>query len=226
MEKINIGLVGASWFADLWYVPVLLKHPHAELTAICSGSGDSARRMAETYGILSVYESYDDMFERAGLDGVCIVTPNDVHAAIATAAMERGLHVISEKPLAATLEEAAAMLRTAERTGIVHGLNFTYREHPGVRKMKAMAERGDIGRLRSGHYEYSGDYGVEGPPGWRGSAARGGVGGVLGDLGSHLIDLARFVTGERLTEVAADARFVHRDRAGWGGGRGRVPRTP
>ncbi len=213
MEKIKIGLAGASWFADLWYVPVLLKHPHVELAAVCSAGGDSARRMAEKYGIASAYDSYSDMFERAGIDGVCVVTPNDVHASIATAAMERGIHVICEKPLAATIADAAAMVRTAERTKIVHGVNFTYREHPGVRKLKAMAEGGDIGSLHSGIFEYTGDYGIAGPPGWRGSSSVGGAGGVLGDLGSHLIDLARFVTGERLTETVADARFAHRGQS-------------
>lgn len=209
-RRVRIGLVGASWFADLWYLPVIQKHPNAELYAICSEGGGSARRMSEKYGIPHVFDSYEDMFEKANLDGVCIVTPNDVHVTIAEAAMARGIHVMSEKPLALNRNEAARMVRAAERSAVIHGVNFTYREHPGVRRMKAMLAEGLIGRLQAGHFEYTGDYGVAGPPGWRGSISKGGIGGVLADLGSHLIDLAKFVTGEGLSEVSADAWFAHR----------------
>ncbi|WP_147384520.1 Gfo/Idh/MocA family protein [Paenibacillus sp. 1011MAR3C5] len=210
-EQVKIGLVGASWFADLWYLPVVQMHPNAELYAICSEGGGSARRMADKYGIPHVFGSYEEMLEQAGLDGVCIITPNDVHVTIAEAAMNRGIHVMSEKPLALNLNEAEQMLRTAQSSGVIHGVNFTYREHPGVRRIRALVEEGLIGRLQSGHFEYTGDYGVAGPPGWRGSIAKGGIGGVLADLGSHLIDLAQYVTGDGLSEVSADAAFKHRD---------------
>ncbi|WP_165861383.1 Gfo/Idh/MocA family protein [Paenibacillus paeoniae] len=210
-RRVRIGLVGASWFADLWYLPVIQRHPNAEIYAICSEGGGSARRMAEQYGIPHVFLSYEEMLEKAELDGVCIITPNDVHITIAEAAMNRGIHVMSEKPLALNLKEAAQMVQTAERSGIIHGVNFTYREHPGVLRMKAMMEDGVIGELQSGHFEYTGDYGVAGPPGWRGSIAKGGIGGVLADLGSHLIDLAKYMTGDGLAEVSADACFTHRD---------------
>lgn len=211
-NRVKIGLVGASWFADLWYLPVVQMHPNAELHAICSEGGGSARRMADQYGIPHVFGSYEEMLEQGGLDGVCIITPNDVHVTIAEAAMKRGIHVMSEKPLALDLKEAGQMLLSAERSGIIHGVNFTYREHPGVRRIKAMLTEGLIGRLQSGHFEYTGDYGVTGPPGWRGSIAKGGIGGVLADLGSHLIDLAQYVTGDGLSEVSADATFAHRDK--------------
>lgn len=211
-NKIKIGLAGASWFADLWYLPAVQRHADAELYAICSESGDSARRMAEKYGIPHVYASYEDMLDHAKLDGVCIVTPNDTHAPIAEAAMKKGIHVICEKPLALHLEEADKLVCLAQETGVIHAVNFTYREHPGVRRMKELMESGLIGRLRSGHFEYTGEYGVEGPPHWRGIVAKGGIGGVLADLGSHLIDLAQYVGGDRLTEVSAEAQFVHRDK--------------
>lgn len=203
-EQIRIGVVGASWFADLWYLPVIAKHPHAVLSAICSAGGSSAKRMAERYGARAVYTSYEEMFRQEELDGVCIVTPNDVHAPIARSAVRQGISVLCEKPLAMNAEEARMMLREAEEAGVVHGVNFTYREHPGVRRMKAMVEEGRIGRILSGSFEYTGEYGMSGPPGWRGTASRGGAGGVLADLGSHLIDLAQFVLGDQVAEVCGD----------------------
>jgi len=211
-ERIRIGLVGASWFSDLWYLPVITKHPRAALAAVCSESGESAKRMAERYEAGAAYSSYDEMFSKESLDGVCIVTPNDAHAPAAQAAMKHGLHVLCEKPLARSLSEARDMLEKAERSGIIHGINFTYREHPGIAKMKSLRQEGLIGNVVSGSFEYSGDYGMSGPPGWRGTASRGGAGGVLADLGSHLIDLAQFVTEDRITQVCGDVYVSGADR--------------
>ncbi len=208
MQTVNIGLVGASWFADLWYLPALSKHPSVQLAAICSKAGDSARKMAGKYGIPSVYTSYLDMMDKETLDGICIVTPNDLHFPVAMAAMERGIHVLCEKPLALNGEETAQMLRKAEEKRIVHGVNFTYREHPGVREMKRRVQEGQIGRVLEGRFEYSGDYGLSGPPGWRGSVRQAGIGGVLQDLGSHLIDMAQHIIGEPIVEVQSSVRFL------------------
>lgn len=211
-QRLKIGLVGASWFSDLWYLPAIQLHPLADIHAICSEGGESARRMSEKYGIPNVYSSYERMLEEAGLDGVCIVTPNVLHAPVAEAAMRRGIHVICEKPLAMNAEEAARMAAAAERSGVVHSVNFTYREHPAIQRMKAMVTDGFIGEIQSGYFEYSGEYGITQPPGWRGYASKGGIGGVLADLGSHIIDLAQYVLGSDISEVCGEARFAHADR--------------
>ncbi|WP_274365038.1 Gfo/Idh/MocA family protein [Paenibacillus thermotolerans] len=211
-QRLKIGLVGASWFSDLWYLPAIQLHPNADIHAICSEGGESAQRMSEKYGIPHVYTSYERMLEEAGLDGVCIVTPNVLHAPVAEAAMRKGIHVICEKPLAMNAEEAARMAAAAETSKVLHSVNFTYREHPGIQRMKAMVAEGAIGDIHSGYFEYSGEYGITQPPGWRGAASKGGIGGVLADLGSHLIDLAQFVTGTGITEVCGEARFAHADR--------------
>src|SRR5690606_5996484 len=110
----------AGGFADLWYVPSIQQHPDAELAAVCSQSGERAEQMAVKYGIPEAYTSYEKLLESEGLDGICIVTPNVVHAPIAEAAARKGIHVLCEKPLAMSSAEAKQMWNTADEAGIVH----------------------------------------------------------------------------------------------------------
>jgi predicted dehydrogenase len=207
--KVNIGVVGAGSFTALWYLPILEKHPNVQIQAICSPSGTSAETLLKKYNILSSYQSYKEMFEKAELDGICIVTPNASHHDIAVEAAKRGIHVMCEKPLAMTHVEARSMLEAAKENEIVHGVNFTYRENPAVKKVKELLEEGFIGKVYDGKFQYTGAYGLSGPPGWRGTKSKGGAGGVLADLGSHLIDLVQFVLGENVSSVQSSLSFLH-----------------
>ncbi|WP_332693615.1 Gfo/Idh/MocA family protein [Halalkalibacter lacteus] len=209
VSNINIGVVGAGSFADLWYLPILERHPNVHIQAICSPSGTSAENLAKKYTIHSSYQSYKEMFEKAELDGICIVTPNESHHDIAVEASKRGIHVMCEKPLAMDQHEAHSMVKAAEENKIIHGVNFTYRENPGVQKLKELLERGFIGIVYDGKFQYTGAYGLSGPPGWRGTKSKGGTGGVLADLGSHLIDLVQFVLGENVRSVQSSLSFLH-----------------
>ncbi|GAB2562767.1 Gfo/Idh/MocA family protein [Gracilibacillus alcaliphilus] len=208
-SKVNIGIVGAGSFADLWYLPILKMHPAVQLQAICSPSGVNAVKLAQKYDVLSTYDSYDEMIDREHLDGICIVTPNHSHHEIAIEACKRGIHVICEKPLAMNHEEARSMLEAAEENEIVHGVNFTYRENPAVKKLKELLKDEFIGELYEGNFQYTGAYGLSGPPGWRGTKSKGGIGGVLADLGSHLIDLVQYVLGEEVSRVTSSLSFLH-----------------
>lgn len=208
-SKVNIGVVGAGSFADLWYLPILNKHPSVKIQAICSASGASAKKLAEKYGIHSCFLSYKDMFESEELDGICIVTPNDSHFPIAAEASKRGIHVICEKPLAMDQHEASSMVEIARDNQIVHGVNFTYRENPAVRELKNLLDEGFIGKVYEGKFQYTGAYGLSGPPGWRGTKSKGGIGGVLSDLGSHLIDLVQYLLSEKICSVQSSLSFLH-----------------
>ncbi|WP_332632272.1 Gfo/Idh/MocA family protein [Halalkalibacter flavus] len=206
---VKIGIVGAGSFADVWYLPILQKYPNVQLQAICSPSGTSAQNLANKYKILSSYQSYQEMFEKEELDGICIVTPNESHYAIALEASKHGIHVICEKPLAMDSDEAYSILVMAEENNIIHGVNFTYRENPAVKKLKELLEEGFIGKVYEGKFQYTGAYGLSGPPGWRGTQSKGGTGGVLADLGSHLIDLVQYVLGETVNSVQSSLSFLH-----------------
>nr|WP_285841896.1 Gfo/Idh/MocA family oxidoreductase [Sutcliffiella horikoshii] len=207
MSEVKIGIVGASWFADLWYLPVLNMHEDVRLVAICSQSGESAQRMAEKYEVENVYTDYQRMMEEEDLDGICIVTPNDTHREIALAAISKGLHVMCEKPMAMNAEEAKEMLDAASEMGVVHAINFTYREHPAIQKLRELVKEDFIGAVHELNFEYSGDYGLDGPPGWRGTVSKGGIGGVLQDLGSHIIDAAQYILEDDIIKVNGSLFF-------------------
>ncbi|WP_034761692.1 Gfo/Idh/MocA family protein [Rossellomorea vietnamensis] len=210
-QKVKIAVAGSGSFADLWYLPILKRHPTVTLEAVCSQNGTNAERLAAKYGIPSSYRSYEEMLEE-DIDGVCIVTPNSSHHDIALLAAEKCIHVMCEKPLAMDTREAKAMWETAERNGIIHGVNFTYRENPAVLRLKELIEDGLIGHVYEGRFEYSGDYGLSGPPGWRGTHSSGGRGGVLADLGSHLIDAVHYILGEEIEKVSASLSCLENGR--------------
>jgi predicted dehydrogenase len=201
-QKVKIAVAGAGSFADLWYLPILKHHPSVILKSICSRNGTNAERLAAKYDIPSSFQSYNEMLEE-DIDGVCIVTPNSSHHDMAVLAAEKHIHVMCEKPLAMDARQAKAMWETAERNDIIHGVNFTYRENPAVVRLKELIHEGLIGEVYEGKFEYSGDYGLSGPPGWRGTCSAGGKGGVLADLGSHLIDAVHYILGEEIEEVSA-----------------------
>ncbi|MFC5649422.1 Gfo/Idh/MocA family protein [Paenibacillus solisilvae] len=205
---INIGIIGASWFSDLWFLPVLTKHPQVHVTAICSKNGDSAHRMAAKYDIPAVYTSAEEMMDAEQLDGVCIITPNNLHHPLAMAAMKRGIHVLCEKPLAIDAEQSKEMLQLAEERNLVHCVNFSVREHSGIQYLRQHVREGAIGEYLEGRFEYSGDYGLGGSPGWRGHVTEAGAGGVLQDLGSHVIDLAQYILNDRIKAVSASVRCL------------------
>ncbi|UVI28265.1 Gfo/Idh/MocA family protein [Paenibacillus spongiae] len=211
-NQIRVGLIGASWFADLWFLPVLCKHPGVTVAAICSRNGTNAERMAAKYDIPAVYTSAIEMMDTEKLDGVCIITPNDTHFPLTMEAMRRGIHVLCEKPLALDSKQSHLMRIEAELSGVVHAVNFSVREHPGVQYLRNAVKEGKIGNLLEGRFEYTGDYGLKGSPGWRGSVREGGTGGVLQDLGSHIIDLAQYITGEPVAAVQSSVRCLEEGR--------------
>jgi predicted dehydrogenase len=148
-----------------------------------------------------------------GAEAVAIVTPNHMHHAPAKAALEAGLHVICDKPLALTVAEAEDLVATAQRAGRVFVLTHNYAGYPMVRQARAMVRAGELGAIRVVQVEYPQDW-LSTPleqtgqkqAAWRTDPARAGLGGSLGDLGTHAHHLAEFVTGLRVESVLADVQ--------------------
>jgi predicted dehydrogenase len=145
------------------------------------------------------------------IDAIVIVTPNHLHAAPAIAALEAGFHVICDKPMASSLDEAQAMARAAQASGRAFILTHTYAGYPMVRQMRAMVQSGLLGKLRIIQAHYAQDW-LATPleqqdnkqAAWRTDPARSGGGGALGDIGTHAYHLASFVTGLQVEALCAD----------------------
>lgn len=191
-EAVAVGVIGTSWWADLMYLPSLKDYPRARLAAICGRDGNRAAEVARKYGFPQVFTDYREMIRTANLDAVVVSTPDDLHYPMTMAALEAGLHVLCEKPLALNAAQAKEMYETAEATGVKHMVLFTNRWLPPFRYVHHLIQSGYIGRPYHAQFGYVGHYGGEYQ--WRLDARR--ANGVLGDLGSHVIDLARWYLGE------------------------------
>jgi len=187
-----------------------------ELAVICGRDADAVRAAAGRYGWAETETDWRALVERDDVDLVDICTPGDSHAEIALAALAAGKHVLCEKPLANTVEEAEAMARAAEAAA-AHGrlamVGFNYRRVPATALARRMVAEGRIGRLRHVRVAYLQDWLVdpEFPLTWRLRREQAGS-GSLGDLGAHIVDLAQYLAGERLAGVSAITETFVRER--------------
>lgn len=184
-------------------------------------SSQPERAAASAAGIrLAPERSYSDYLEMArseaarpdGIDAVAIVTPNYLHAPVATAFLEQGIHVICDKPLAITLAEGEALAALALSKRRVFALTHVYTGYPMVRHARAMVAAGEIGEVRLVHVEYAQDWLAEEANqseefqknNWHNDPLRAGAAGCLGDIGSHAYHLAAFVSGMQPNQVLGE----------------------
>ncbi len=146
-----------------------------------------------------------------GIDVVAIVTPNHLHAPIATKFLESGIHIICDKPITTTLAQAMDLVRRVRQTGCLFALTHNYSGYPMVRQARAMVAAGELGDIRVVQAEYPQDWlttDLESTghkqAAWRVDPFQAGAGGSLGDIGTHAEQLARFISGLELAEVSAD----------------------
>jgi predicted dehydrogenase len=219
--RIRLGMVGGGEGAFIGAVHRIASRidDHYELVAgALSSTPEKSRRSGAAIGLASdrVYDDYESMAKAEakrsdGIEAVAIVTPNDVHAGPTYAFLKAGVHVICDKPLTVSLAEARKMKAAVEKSGLVFALTHNYTGYPLVRQMREMVRGGDLGEIRLIQVEYPQDW-LTGPTEttgnkqaeWRVDPKRSGVGGALGDIGTHAYNLADYVTGLELAELAAD----------------------
>ena len=206
MEQIRVGLVGTSWWADAMYLPSLASSKKAVVSACCGRNEERARQLASNWNIPAVYTNWEEMLNQESLDALIISTPNDTHFTISLAALEKGLHVLCEKPLALNYTEAKKMLEAAQRQKAVTMVPFTYSFLPMNQKIKSLLSDGFLGDPYHLNFRYFADYGRSAEYSWRFDQKHAGS-GSLGDLGSHFIYLAVWFFGS-VTHVWAELNTV------------------
>ena len=215
--RLRLGMVGGGRDAFIGAVHRIAARidDQYELVAGCfSSNAEKSLASAADLGVARAYTSFADMAAREsrrkdGIDVVAIVTPNHMHAPVAMQFLKRGIHVICDKPLTATLPEAKKLAKAAEASGVVFALTHNYTGYPMIRQAKAMIDAGDLGEIRLVQVEYAQDWLAEPLEGnkqadWRTDPAKSGAGGATGDIGTHAFNLANFVSGLTLQELAAD----------------------
>ena len=229
---LGVGLIGYAFMgaahSQAWRTaPHFFDLPlRPELTVL---AGRDAARVAEAAGRLgwsSTETDWHQVVERDDVDLVDVCTPGSSHAEISIAALEAGKHVLCEKPLANTVEEARAMATAAERAaaqGVRAMVGFNFRRVPAVALARELVAAGRLGAIRHVRAAYLGAHLLdpEFPLVWRLQASEAGS-GALGDLGAHAIDLAQYVAGDRITGVSALTETFVPERPLPGGGGGQL----
>jgi len=219
---LRIGLVGHGFMGRMhslaWQtvgraveVPLV-----PELTALAGRDASAAARAARAWGWQSSSDDWRTLVERDDIDVVDITTPGALHAEIALAALAAGKHVLCEKPLANTLAEARAMTAAADEAaarGVLSMVGFNYRRTPALALARELVAQGRLGEIRHVRALYLQDWinDPEFPLVWRLRKEDAGS-GALGDLGAHLVDLAYFLTGRRITGLSALTRTFVSER--------------
>jgi predicted dehydrogenase len=217
-KPLRAGVVGLG-FAGEQHLKNYVRMPGVEPVALAGLEEDRLRELGGRYGVPNLHKSWEDLVARDDLDIVSIGAPNYLHAPIAVAALEGGRHVLCEKPLARTGEEAEEIVRAARKANRVVHVAFTQRERGDVQVLKRHVEEGNLGRIYHARATWMRRNGIPGMGGWFTSKALAG-GGPLIDLGVHMIDMALFLMGEPEVEsvsCAAYAELGPRGRGGWQG---------
>jgi predicted dehydrogenase len=209
-DRVRIGVIGTGPFTDLMHLPNLKSHPRADLAAICGRNQERAGLLAARYAIPQVYHDYRRLIDRGQLDAVVVATPDDLHYPMVMHALEAGLHVLCEKPLTLTVAQAQEMLERAEARGVKHMTYFTFRWLPPYRYLHHLIGQGYLGRCYHAEFRFLAGFGRVLAYSWRFDARRSL--GALGDLGAHLVDLARWLIGEIQPVAATLDRYVTRPR--------------
>lgn len=225
-KKLRLGMVGGSLDAFIGEVHRKAASLDYKFDLVCgafSSSAEKSKATGEALGLAPerAYASYKEMIESESrlpenerMEAVSIVTPNHVHFEPAKLALENGFHVIIDKPLAFSLDEAKELQKIVESTGKILALTHTYTGYPMIKEAKHYVESGKLGKIRKIYVEY--------PQGWLATAleedgnkqaswrtdpSRSGEGGAVGDIGTHAANLAEYVSGLTITELCADVNI-------------------
>jgi len=199
-NPIHIGVIGTSWWADLGHLPFLTSDERSKVVAICGRNRERAQAMASKYQIPKFFTDYRALLADGALDAVVILTPDDEHFAMTMAALDAGLHVLCEKPLARNAAHAKQLYDRAKAQGVRHMTYFTYRWLPHYRYLRDLLAQGTVGRLYHAQFHFMAGNGRNPAYAWRFDPQR--ASGVLGDYGSHMIDLARYLVGDLVGDIA------------------------
>jgi predicted dehydrogenase len=191
-----------------------LKRLGVQVTAIC-GSTQSARALADQWGVAEVYGDYDyqSLLASPNVDVVHIASPNKVHVEQSLAALKAGKHVVCEKPLGMTTRETAKLVKAAERSDRIFAVNYMCRFFPAVLQMRAMVQRGDLGKIIHVQGHFFQDWLLKDTDyNWRVLASEGGKLRAVGDIGTHWIDALSFILGDQVESVFASLETFHKKR--------------
>ena len=220
-EKIRLGIVGGGIGAFVGSIHRIAARLDDRYELLAGALSSEPRRAADSAAELGIdprraYASFDEMAKKEGklkhgIEAVAIVTPNHLHCAVAKAFLEAGIHVICDKPLSSSLEDAEKIEKLVEGSGLIFAITYNYSGYPMVRHAREMVAAGKLGNIRVIQVEYAQDWlatniEAEGQKqaAWRTDPAQAGTGGSIADIGTHAFHLAEFISGLEAKSLLAD----------------------
>ncbi len=231
-RKLRMGMIGGGRNAFIGAVHRIAANMDGLIELVCgafSSNPENARQSGKDLFLPDnrVYSSYEEMIEKESklpdtqrMDFVVIVTPNHAHFAPAMLALEKGFHVVIEKPMTFSLSEAIRLKKKVQETGLILCLTHTYAGYPMVKQARQMVKEGTFGKIRKIYVEYpqgwlsrlsekDGSKQAE----WRTDPTRSGKAGAMGDIGTHAAHLAEYVSGLQIKQLCADLSIMVEGRA-------------
>ena len=222
-RKLRMGMVGGGAGAFIGAVHRIAAFMDNQIELVCgcfSSQPDNSKTTGKACFLAEdrVYTSYQEMFEKESrlpegirMDFVVIVTPNHLHFDPAMQALDHGFHVVLDKPVTYSLNEALELKKKLDETGLTLALTHTYSGYPAVKEARERVKRGDLGKIRRIYVEYPQGWlsskeeeGNNKQAEWRTDPKRSGKAGCMGDIGTHAHHLAEYISGLKTTEVCAD----------------------
>jgi predicted dehydrogenase len=212
MKKVKVGVIGIG-FIGAAHVEALRRLPGIEVAAIAHSSDEKAKIKGEELGVERTFGDHRKLLEIKEIDAVHVCTPNHLHYPQTKDALAAGKHVLCEKPLAVTVEEARDLVKRSDSSGLVTGVHFNIRFYPLMSHVRAMIASGELGEIYAIHGSYLQDWlFYDTDYNWRLEPEYSGQSRAIADIGSHWMDLIEFLTGDRIGEVCADFATVHKTR--------------
>jgi predicted dehydrogenase len=217
-QPLRVGVVGLGWAGET-HIKSYQQIPGVEVIAIADTHQPHLQRIGATYNIAHLFADWQELVKLPELDIVSVCTPNYLHAPVSIAALNQQKHVLCEKPLARTGDEAEAMVQAARRSGRALDVAFNHRQRGDVQVLKQYIEMGGLGNIYHAKASWMRRSGIPGMGGWFTQKETAG-GGPLIDLGVHVLDMALYLLGEPKAVTVSAATYAElgpRGRGGRGG---------
>mgnify|MGYP000306634631 CR=1 FL=1 len=212
-RRIKVGVIGCGAIAQRRHLPEYRERKDVEIIAVCDFHLSRAKEVSEMFGVKNAYDRHEQLLADKEIEAVSICTPNHLHAALSIEAMKAGKHVLCEKPMAVTLEQAEAMVRSAEENGVFLMVGHNQRLMPVHQKAKQILQEGSLGKVLS----FQTVFGHSGPENWSVDGEKSwffqkeaAIIGAMGDLGVHKVDLIRWLLADEIIEVSAVYGSLHK----------------
>jgi predicted dehydrogenase len=212
MRKIKTAVIGSGFMGRV-HTEAIRRLGHVEVVAVAASTAREVAPVADAFEVPHATNDWTSLVEDKHIDAVHICTPNALHFPMAKAFMEAGKHVLCEKPLAMSAAEAEEMVHIAKRHKVIHCTNHNLRYYPVVQQIRQMVARGELGDVLVVQGTYSQDWLLyDTDYNWRLNAKDNGRLRVVGDIGSHWMDMIQHLTGLKITALCADLQIFHKTR--------------